>query len=91
MTDEYKLELPWVEKYRPVDMKDIVGNEEAVSRLKVIAFDGNMPNLILSVRLHTVLTSVGTSWNRKDNKCIVSCANVIRGCIQRSSSRVERV
>ncbi len=51
MTDEYKLELPWVEKYRPVDMKDIVGNEEAVSRLKVIAFDGNMPNLILSVRL----------------------------------------
>ena len=51
LTDDYKLELPWVEKYRPVDMKDIVGNEEAVSRLKVIAFDGNMPNLILSVRL----------------------------------------
>jgi replication factor C subunit 2/4 len=46
--DEYKLELPWVEKYRPVEMKDIVGNEEAVSRLKVIAYDGNMPNLILS-------------------------------------------
>ncbi|KAL0484318.1 replication factor C subunit [Acrasis kona] len=41
-------ELPWVEKYRPVEMKDIVGNEEAVSRLKVIAYDGNMPNLILS-------------------------------------------
>jgi tagatose-1,6-bisphosphate aldolase len=49
--DEYKLELPWVEKYRPVEMKDIVGNEEAVSRLKVIAYDGNMPNLILSVRV----------------------------------------
>ncbi len=47
--DEYKLELPWVEKYRPVEMKDIVGNEEAVSRLKVIAYNGNMPNLILSV------------------------------------------
>jgi len=42
------LELPWVEKYRPVFLDDIVGNEEAVSRLKVIAKTGNMPNMILS-------------------------------------------
>lgn len=41
-------ELPWVEKYRPVLIKDIVGNEEAVSRLQVIAEEGNMPNMILS-------------------------------------------
>lgn len=43
-------ELPWVEKYRPTKVVDIVGNEDAVSRLQVIARDGNMPNLILSVR-----------------------------------------
>ncbi|ORX80990.1 putative RFC4-DNA replication factor C, 37 kDa subunit [Basidiobolus meristosporus CBS 931.73] len=45
-TDVY--ELPWVEKYRPVELKDVVGNEETVSRLQVIAKDGNIPNLIIS-------------------------------------------
>lgn len=29
-------------------MKDVVGNVEAVARLKVIAEEGNMPNLILA-------------------------------------------
>ena len=29
-------------------MEDIVGNEETVSRLQVLAQQGNMPNLILS-------------------------------------------
>lgn len=43
-------EIPWVEKYRPTKVSDIVGNEDAVSRLQVIARDGNMPNLILAVR-----------------------------------------
>lgn len=43
-------DIPWVEKYRPNKISDIVGNEDAVSRLQVIARDGNMPNLILSVR-----------------------------------------
>ena len=40
-------EQPWIEKYRPRLLDDIVGNEEAVERLKVIAEDGNMPNLLL--------------------------------------------
>ena len=42
------MDMPWLEKYRPVLMKDIVGNEETISRLKVIAKHGNMPNLIIS-------------------------------------------
>ena len=42
-------ELPWVEKYRPRVLADIVGNEEIVGRLQVIARTGNMPNLLLSV------------------------------------------
>lgn len=46
-----ELEVPWVEKYRPKEIKDIVGNVETVSRLGIIAEEGNMPNLILSVHL----------------------------------------
>jgi replication factor C subunit 2/4 len=38
----------WLEKYRPQQIKDIVGNEETVGRLEVLAQQGNMPNLILS-------------------------------------------
>ncbi|GAM24971.1 hypothetical protein SAMD00019534_081460, partial [Acytostelium subglobosum LB1] len=40
--------LPWVEKYRPKEIKDIVGNEETVSRLQSISKDGNLPNIIIS-------------------------------------------
>lgn len=39
-----------VEKYRPVYVKDIVGNKDAVDRLQVISEEGNMPNIILAVR-----------------------------------------
>ncbi|KAI5819854.1 P-loop containing nucleoside triphosphate hydrolase protein [Pyronema omphalodes] len=41
-------ELPWVEKYRPSLLEDIVGNSETVERLKIIAKDGNMPHVIIS-------------------------------------------
>ncbi|RKP07567.1 replication factor C subunit 4 [Thamnocephalis sphaerospora] len=41
-------ELPWVEKYRPIHLCDIVGNEETVERLKIIARQGNMPNIVLA-------------------------------------------
>ncbi|KAJ9147876.1 hypothetical protein P3X46_029992 [Hevea brasiliensis] len=44
----HSYDIPWVEKYRPNKVADIVGNEDAVSRLQVIARDGNMPNLILA-------------------------------------------
>jgi replication-associated recombination protein RarA len=40
--------LPWLEKYRPRAIKDIVGNEGAVDRLQAIARDGNVPNMIIS-------------------------------------------
>jgi len=41
-------EQPWLEKYRPMVMKDIVGNEDTVGRLSMLAEQGNMPNLILT-------------------------------------------
>lgn len=46
---ELELEVPFVEKYRPFLLSDIVGNEETITRLQAIAEDGNMPNLIIAV------------------------------------------
>lgn len=40
-------EVPWVERYRPETLDDVVGNEDTLVRLRAIAKDGNMPNLIL--------------------------------------------
>ena len=41
-------QVPFVEKWRPKTLDDVVGNEETVSRLRAIAKTGNLPNLILS-------------------------------------------
>ncbi len=50
--------VPWVEKYRPVNISDIVGNGAAVSRLQAIAIDGNMPNLIISVSIPAIILAL---------------------------------
>ncbi|MES1919406.1 Subunit of heteropentameric Replication factor C (RF-C) [Bonamia ostreae] len=42
------MELPWLEKYRPKNLNQIVGNDLVIDRLKSIAETGNMTNLLLS-------------------------------------------
>ncbi|RXG61584.1 Replication factor C subunit 2 [Armadillidium vulgare] len=37
-----------IEKYRPKTFPEIVGNQETVSRLKVFAEKGNVPNIIIA-------------------------------------------
>lgn len=41
-------EMPFVEKYRPKLLRDVVGNEETVKRLGIIAQQGNCPNIIIA-------------------------------------------
>ena len=57
-TEATSFEQPWLEKYRPEHVKDIVGNEETVGRLEVLAQQGNMPNPILAGRPNGKTTSV---------------------------------
>ena len=38
---------PWIEKYRPDTLDQVVGNSEIVSQLRTIAKEGNLPNMIL--------------------------------------------
>ncbi|MFH1588286.1 MAG: replication factor C small subunit [Candidatus Diapherotrites archaeon] len=40
--------LPWVEKYRPKKLSEIVGHTTIVSRLKNYAKEKNMPNMLFS-------------------------------------------
>lgn len=40
--------LPWIEKYRPQTLDDVIGNTEAVNKLKSLLSDRNIPNMILS-------------------------------------------
>ncbi|PXF41310.1 Replication factor C subunit 2 [Gracilariopsis chorda] len=41
-------ELPWVEKYRPNTLDQVVGNPDVIDRLRVVAKNGNMPNILLA-------------------------------------------
>lgn len=40
-------DVPWIEKYRPRVLNDVVGNEEIIQRLKLISLKGNIPNMLL--------------------------------------------
>jgi replication factor C subunit 2/4 len=40
--------LPWIEKYRPTSLSEVVGNNEAVGKLQVILENKSIPNMIIS-------------------------------------------
>uniref|UniRef100_A0A914MG60 Replication factor C subunit 2 n=1 Tax=Meloidogyne incognita TaxID=6306 RepID=A0A914MG60_MELIC len=42
------MNIPWIEKYRPKTLDDVVGNPEIIRRLKEFSKTGNIPNLIIS-------------------------------------------
>eukprot|EP00923_Selenidium_pygospionis_P010860 GHVN01019017.1.p3 GENE.GHVN01019017.1~~GHVN01019017.1.p3 ORF type:complete len:309 (-),score=41.17 GHVN01019017.1:646-1572(-) len=38
----------WVEKYRPVTLDEVEGNEHTIKRLRTIAKEGNVPNVLIA-------------------------------------------
>ncbi|KAM3175650.1 Subunit of heteropentameric Replication factor C (RF-C) [Hymenolepis weldensis] len=42
------MDAPWIEKYRPVLLSDIVGNEATVQRLEAFSHTGNIPHIIIA-------------------------------------------
>lgn len=47
-TQQAKSNLPWLEKYRPKVLDDVVGNTDTIKRFKYFAQVGNIPHLILA-------------------------------------------
>jgi len=39
--------LPWIEKYRPIRLDDIIGNSNIITHFKSIAKKGNIPHMLL--------------------------------------------
>lgn len=40
--------IPWLEKYRPEVLDDVVGNTDAIERFKNFGQTGNIPNFLLT-------------------------------------------
>jgi hypothetical protein len=96
------IELPWVEKYRPLLLKDIVGNEDTIARLQVIAQEGNMPNLIITgppgtgkvclVEGCLLFISLSQNWlNMTDDKYFMFGARAARCCVQGRCFGAQRI
>ena len=57
--------LPWVEKYRPQRLNDIIGHDEIVKRLHAYVKNRNLPNLMFSGPAGTGKTSAAVALSRE--------------------------
>lgn len=48
MENNFILDIPWIEKYRPNTIEDIIIDETNLKRIKYIVENGSMPNIIIS-------------------------------------------
>ena len=59
------IELPWVEKYRPHTLKDVVGHTEITKRLNSYLENKNIPNMLFSGPAGTGKTSSSIALSRE--------------------------
>jgi len=56
-TSAAEMELPWVEKYRPHNLSEVIGHDEITKRLKGYVDKKNLPNMLFSGPAGTGKTS----------------------------------
>ena len=59
------IELPWVEKYRPAKLADVIGHEDITKRLKQYVVQRNLPNMMFSGPAGTGKTSSSIALARE--------------------------
>ncbi len=60
-----EMELPWVEKYRPKLLNDVIGHDEITARLKSYVEKRNLPNMLFSGPAGTGKTSSSIALARE--------------------------
>ena len=61
--------VPWVEKYRPRLLSDVLGSDDALKRLTVLAAEGNVPNLLFAVRGSWVIAAAAATTQWFSRRC----------------------
>jgi hypothetical protein len=69
--------VPWVEKYRPRLLSDVLGSDDALKRLTVLAAEGNVPNLLFAVRGSWVIAAAMTPGLSPWCGCMLFCCRAL--------------
>lgn len=48
MSNSFEFDIPWIEKYRPISIEDIIIDHTNLKRIQYIVENGSMPNIIIS-------------------------------------------
>ena len=88
--EEPKNLLPWVEKYRPNKLDDVVFQANVVNALKTSKITGKLPHLLLYGPPGTGKTSTILAVNNKINHIIVG-KRFVRRKLPRKNIRTKRI
>jgi replication factor C small subunit len=73
------IEQPWVEKYRPKHLNEIVGQEKIITRLKKFVMDNSMPHLIFS----------GPAGTGKTTSALALVRDIFKGKMKKNQTYLE--
>ncbi|OEH74300.1 replication factor c [Cyclospora cayetanensis] len=79
----------WIEKYRPQTLDDVVGNEEVLQRLRLIALEGNMPHLLLAPSVSASTPPVAPAPLLPSSSAAVAASRPARRTIEVVRDRIK--